>query len=732
MLFMTSCRDSIQSTVDLGKAQSMLANQRYEEAIEYYDQVIESKKFLPKAYSGKAEALVALESIDEAIKCCDVAISLDPNHHWAYNIKGNAYYAADKYEESLEFYKKAASLDPDESLYQNNIACSLNSLNRFDEAIEYCDKALQLNPKNDSAYSNKAFAKDGLGKKEEALSLYDKALQIHPRSLVDLVSKGYLLNDLGKFESALEAFDKALRISPNYLDALYGKATSLNLLEKYEEALKCYDSALEKFPDNVDIVVYKASTLYEQEEYEKSIELCDKALTLDPNHVDALLWKAKNYINLEDTQKAIDLCDAVSKKEKDNSTCQYIKGLAYFNDYKYNDAIKQFEKAIEMDTLYEDPYINKIYTLYIQKNYEKCIEFSQKAFEVFPNNSDFPWYAANSYSMLLDTDNAIKQYETVLKMEPEAVDIMNSIAWEYYYAQEYDQASTYMKKSLKISPKDESALEIKKLLEEQKLPESHRIADFVKENYLYLDDIKEFDKTYSEFKTRKKVTTVDINNFIESIRKKDDMFTFVISGEDYDLLKSEEMESQVFASELSSDINYIKIDSFTQSVSWEFRKTIDSIKNPENKVLVIDLRDNTGGLTSASNDILDFLLPECTTSYIVYRDGYIYSYESDKNQLKFKKILVLVNENSASSSEVLALGLKKYLPEVVIMGQPTVGKGVGQITYEDKSKKYMIFLVSFYWNVKEKNIMGERINPDIYVKGNEEAFKKKILEQARK
>jgi C-terminal processing protease CtpA/Prc len=109
------------------------------------------------------------------------------------------------------------------------------------------------------------------------------------------------------------------------------------------------------------------------------------------------------------------------------------------------------------------------------------------------------------------------------------------------------------------------------------------------------------------------------------------------------------------------------------------------------------------------------LLPECTTSYIIDRNGYINSYNSDKGQVSFKNILVLVDENSASSAELLALGLKKYLNNVTIIGKPTFGKGVGQNIYEDKQKKYMIFLVSFYWNVKEENISGSKIYPDVKI-----------------
>ena len=67
----------------------------------------------------------------------------------------------------------------------------------------------------------------------------------------------------------------------------------------------------------------------------------------------------------------------------------------------------------------------------------------------------------------------------------------------------------------------------------------------------------------------------------------------------------------------------------------------------------------------------------------------------------------------------MSLGLKKYLHNVTIIGSPTVGKGVEQITFENKRNKYILFLVNHYWNVKKQNIMGESISPDISVNSSD-------------
>jgi len=68
-----------------------------------------------------------------------------------------------------------------------------------------------------------------------------------------------------------------------------------------------------------------------------------------------------------------------------------MKGQIYLHEYNYPEAIKLFDKAIEVDPSYEDSYINKIYCLYLQKNYKECIEFATKVQTIFPNSADIPW-----------------------------------------------------------------------------------------------------------------------------------------------------------------------------------------------------------------------------------------------------------------------------------------------------------------------------------------------------
>lgn len=302
---------------------------------------------------------------------------------------------------------------------------------------------------------------------------------------------------------------------------------------------------------------------------------------------------------------------------------------------------------------------------------------------------------------------------------PNDADLYSSTGWEYYELEEYDLSSQYADKAEAVDSDNFSTVILRQTLEEAKKPEGERIVNFVKGNYLYFSEIENFEEKADEFLKLNEIEPEDIYNFLEAMRKEDDPFTFFISGQYYAQLLEEEMNHHIEYKSFGEGYHYIKISLFTSDVADEFRTVLEQIQNCEDQILVIDLRDNPGGLAEPTNEILDILLPKCCTSYMIDRNGEIYTYDSDDSQIRFKHIYVFVNSNSASSSELLALGLDTYLKNVTVIGEPTVGKGVAQLSFENKKKKYMIYLVSFYWNIKEKNISDSRIQPDIRISGDD-------------
>lgn len=130
---------------------------------------------------------------------------------------------------------------------------------------------------------------------------------------------------------------------------------------------------------------------------------------------------------------------------------------------------------------------------------------------------------------------------------------------------------------------------------------------------------------------------------------------------------------------LTNEIAYIKINSFTATTYKEFKTALIELKNNGAKKLVVDVRDNPGGYIKATTDIVDeFLKDNKLILFTKDKKGKVEnSFATNKGIFENNKIYVLINENSASASEILAGALQDN-DKGVIVGRRSFGKGLVQ------------------------------------------------------
>lgn len=130
---------------------------------------------------------------------------------------------------------------------------------------------------------------------------------------------------------------------------------------------------------------------------------------------------------------------------------------------------------------------------------------------------------------------------------------------------------------------------------------------------------------------------------------------------------------------VNDTVGFIKITSFTLSTSDEFRNALQSLKSKGMKNLILDLRGNGGGLLQAAIDVCSELLKPQTL--VVYTEGYNHPrrdiYTNKKGLFNDGKVVVLVDETSASASEIVAGAIQDY-DRGTIVGRRTFGKGLVQ------------------------------------------------------
>lgn len=171
---------------------------------------------------------------------------------------------------------------------------------------------------------------------------------------------------------------------------------------------------------------------------------------------------------------------------------------------------------------------------------------------------------------------------------------------------------------------------------------------------------------------------------------------------------------------VEGEIGYIAITEFDDVTDEQFFAALDALEAQGMKKLIIDLRDNGGGLVDVTCAILDRLLPEGLIVYTEDKYGNRQEEKSDAENYFGGEMAVLVNGNSASASEIFAGAIKDYGVGTLI-GTQTFGKGIVQSLFPLSDGSAIKITVSRYYTPEGNNIHEVGIEPDIVLEPAEDS-----------
>jgi len=168
---------------------------------------------------------------------------------------------------------------------------------------------------------------------------------------------------------------------------------------------------------------------------------------------------------------------------------------------------------------------------------------------------------------------------------------------------------------------------------------------------------------------------------------------------------------------LDGDIGYVRLLQFQMKSAEELEEALDGFKGKNLKGIILDLRNNPGGLLTMAVDVSGMFLDTGTeVVYIKGRDGNKNSYHTRNSNPDTKTpLVVLVNEGSASASEIVAGALQDW-GRAIVMGTLTFGKGSVQSVMELSDNSGMKITTAKYYTPKDRSIQNVGISPDIEVK----------------
>jgi carboxyl-terminal processing protease len=179
---------------------------------------------------------------------------------------------------------------------------------------------------------------------------------------------------------------------------------------------------------------------------------------------------------------------------------------------------------------------------------------------------------------------------------------------------------------------------------------------------------------------------------------------------------------------LDNKIGYIAITEFDEVTAEQFRQALADLEKQGQKGLVIDIRNNPGGLLDTVVDMLDRMLPDGLIVYTEDKYGNRDEYKSDGKEEFKKPLAVLINGNSASASEIFAGAIQDY-KKGTIVGTTSFGKGIVQSILPLTDGTAIKVTVSKYYTPEGRNIHKIGISPDVTVELDDALRQKVVIEK---
>lgn len=228
---------------------------------------------------------------------------------------------------------------------------------------------------------------------------------------------------------------------------------------------------------------------------------------------------------------------------------------------------------------------------------------------------------------------------------------------------------------------------------------------------------------------KKSTVDMELQDVVSEIKNKDNK-TVVLTiyrdkkSKNYTVKKSSVQLDTVSYKMKENKTGYIAVSQFLENTGDQFNEAVTDLEKQGMTSLIIDLRDNGGGLLNTCTDMLSRLVQK--DKLLVYtkdKEGKKEEFKSDSTKTVDIPMVLLVNGNTASASEIMTGCLKDY-GKATVVGTKTYGKGIVQSIMPLPDGSAVKFTIASYYTPNGTNIHKKGIEPDVEVKISDEQWKK--------
>ncbi|MBD2484162.1 tetratricopeptide repeat protein [Planktothrix sp. FACHB-1365] len=417
----------------------------------------------------EANQLKQSGQLQAAIIAYRQAGQLNPKFHWIYHNLGEALAENNQLLEAIQAFQRAIELNPDSPWSQYQLAEILLKLGNLPQAINALNCAITLNPNVTEFYNSLGKALFKQAELDQAISYYQKALELNSEDAIAYQYLGEALAQRGQLDEAIDSCRKAIDLNPNLGDAyeILGKA----LVKKglFDQALSILLEALEFNPKSPETYHALGDVYVYFKQWHQAIEAYSQAIQLKPNTAIFYHGLGNVFAQLNQWEEAVSAYSQAIVLNPESAECHQNFAEVLAKLERWDAAIASYSKALELNPNLTDIYSRLADALKnrgtpgdLQKAnqyYQKTIELNGDDIDAYqtllkyqPDNLDLCWKYANLLWSKNQREQALIYYKKVKDGAPQDFEMLVKLGEAFVRMSEFEDAIAIYNKALEINP----------------------------------------------------------------------------------------------------------------------------------------------------------------------------------------------------------------------------------------------------------------------------------------
>lgn len=452
-LVFISCKTQIGSTAtktagSSGQVKTTLNEEQYNNLIYNF-------------YNANKEKMLGNEA--KAMDLFSSCLRIDPSNDAAMYELALLYSAKKKYNDALNYARNASEKNPKNPWYKLLLAEIYERTGKWNDAILVYENLVKEYPQRIEYYYEWAQSLLLAGKPAEAIKIYDKMEGEIGLDKELIVQKERLYLKLNKVDKAAAELEKYLVKFPTDMEIfslLYDVYQVNNMSDKAMEVIE----RMKKVNPNEPRIYLNLADYYRTNgDKEKSFENLKLAFSNKEFDSDLKIKIISSYLPLVQRdstmlQQSMELSKILSETHPSEANCQGIYGDFLTIDKKYNEAIVQYKKSIQLDSKNLNVWQQLLINESELKLYDDMISDGKKAIELFPNESSLYLLTGIAQSQSNKTEEAVKTYlqgvKLVVDNDAQLVQFYSNLGDSYNKLNNYEESDKYFDKALVIQPRE--------------------------------------------------------------------------------------------------------------------------------------------------------------------------------------------------------------------------------------------------------------------------------------